>query len=157
MLVELTVTAYPLSHGGTESTAFLLKNKEEESFVFLGGVGPDQVEKSDKLEKLWQALAPEVKAGRLKGMVIETSFVNETPDNLLFGHMTPKWLLQELSVLESLAGKGSLQGQNVVISLVKYHLNNGDAARTVIARQLNDGNTLDIDFIIPEQGEVISL
>ena len=43
------------------------------------------------------------------------------------------------------------------LSHVKYSLNNGDAARTVIARQLNDGNTLDIDFIIPEQGEVISL
>ena len=153
----LTVTAYPLSHAGMESTAFLLKDKKGNGVVYLGDVGADAVEKSDKLKKLWQVLAPEIKAGRLKGMVIEASFANETPDHLLFGHLTPKWLLHELTVLESLAGKGSLKGLDVVISHVKYSLDKGDSVRNVIARQLKDGNTLGVEFIIPRQGEVIAL
>ena len=153
----LTVTAYPLSHGGMESTAFLLQDKNGNSVVYLGDVGADAVEKSDKLKKLWQALAPEIKAGQLKGIVIETSFANETPDHLLFGHLTPKWLLHELAVLESLAGKGSLKGLDVVVSHVKYSLDKGDSVRSVIARQLKEGNTLGVEFIIPQQGEVIEL
>ena len=154
---ELTVRAYPLSHAGMESTAFLLRDKYGKSVVYLGDVGPDAVEKSDKLQQLWQALAPEIKAGRLKGMVIETSFTNETPDHLLFGHLTPKWLLHELTVLESLAGKGSLKGLEVVVSHVKYSLDKGDMVRDVIAGQLKDGNTLGVEFTIPDQGEVIVL
>ncbi len=152
----LTVTAYSLSHSGMESSAFLLKDKAGDSFVYLGDVGPDAVEKSTKLKQLWEALAPEIKAGRLKGIVIETSFVNETPDQFLFGHLTPKWLMHELSVLESLAGKGSLKGLDVVISHVKYSLDKGDSVREVIAQQLKEANTLGIDFILPEQGQVIN-
>ena len=62
-----------------------------------------------------------------------------------------------ISVLESLAGKGSLRGLNVVISHVKYSLDKGDSLRSVIASQLEKGNTPGVRFIIPEQGEVIAL
>lgn len=153
---SMQVMAMPLSHSGGQSTAFLLKDKQGDVFVYFGDTGPDAVEKSDALNKVWSTLTPFVKQGQLKGMVIEVSFTNETPDKALFGHLTPNWLVKELSVLESMVGKGSLKDLDVVVSHIKYSLKKGDDPQVVIKRQLDAINTLGVNFLFPEQGDALT-
>ena len=59
---------------------------------------------------------------RLKALVIEVSYTSERPDNLLFGHLTPRYVLEGLRELDRLAGGGALKGVPVVISHIKYSL-----------------------------------
>jgi len=150
---SLQVLALPLSHSGIESTAFVIKNKMGEVIVYFGDTGADRIEKSDNLHQVWSLLAPYAAAGKLKGMFIETSFVNATPDKLLFGHLTPKLLIEELSVLETLSGKGALADLDIVISHIKYSLQRGADPKLTIAKQLNEANRLGVNFIIPQQGD----
>src|SRR6266542_3743743 len=91
----MTVTAFPLAHGGVESTAFLLESGGDGILCF-GDTGPDAVEKGTRLADVWAAVAERVKQKRLKAIVIEVSYTSDRPDNLLFGHLTPRWLMEEL-------------------------------------------------------------
>lgn len=152
----MQVTAFPLSHGGTESTAFMLESGGD-VMLCLGDTGPDEVEKSTALKALWEAAAPALRDGRLKGVVMEVSYANAQPDKFLFGHLTPNWLLKSLRDLEALAGKGSLKDIPVVISHVKYSLKKGETPQEIIARELTAGNDLGVRFLIPEQGDAIRM
>lgn len=149
---SISVTAYPLAHSNLTSTAFLLKSNDA-YILYLGDVGPDEVEKSDKLHKLWLAIAPLVKSKQLKGIMIETSFRNEQPDKTLFGHLTPKWLMKELEDLATLSGVGSLKGFNLIITHVKPPQSNISALKL----QLKSENKLGLKLIFPKQGKAIEL
>lgn len=147
----MTVTAFPLSHSGVESTAFLIESGDDALLCF-GDTGPDEVEKSTDIKGVWTAVADKVKAGRLKGVIIETSYTNAQPDKFLFGHLTPNWLEKSLADLEAQAGAGSLKDLPVVISHIKYTLKKGDLPQKTILDELEAGNKLGVKFIIPEQG-----
>lgn len=150
---EMTVKAFPLSHGNpVESTAFLIKN-EENYVLYLGDTGPDEIEKSNNLRILWQAVAPLIKEKQLRGIFIEVSFPNEQPDNALYGHLTPDHLMKELSKLEEFAGKGSLQDFKIIITHRKPPTKNIQK----IKEQLKKDNALGVDFIFPEQGKKFEL
>lgn len=153
---SMQVMAMPLAHSGGQSTAFIVKDSEGDVFAYFGDTGPDAVEKSDALGNVWKTLAPFVKQGQLKGMVIEVSYTNETPDKALFGHLTPNWLIKELTALETLAGKGSLDDLDVVVSHIKYSLKKGEDPQVVIERQLEASNTLGVNFLFPEQGDTLN-
>ncbi|OLQ93225.1 3',5'-cyclic-nucleotide phosphodiesterase [Vibrio panuliri] len=153
---SMQVMAMPLAHSGGVSTAFALKDSDGDLFVYFGDTGPDAVEKSDALNQVWTTLAPFVKEGQLKGIVIEVSFTNKTPDKMLFGHLTPNWLLKELTALESLAGKGSLEDLDVVVSHIKYSLKKGEDPQVVIQRELEAGNKLGVNFHFPAQGDALT-
>jgi 3',5'-cyclic-nucleotide phosphodiesterase len=146
------VTAYPLSHGGVESTAFLIENGEDALLCF-GDTGPDEVEKSTAIADVWAAIAPLVKEQRLKAIIIEVSYDNSQPDKQLFGHLTPAWLQKSLAGLEMAAGAGSLKDLPVVISHIKYSLKKGQSPQDRILSELEAGDTLGIRYVIPEQGE----
>lgn len=149
----MTVKAFPLSHVNPfESTAFLIKNAD--SYVlYLGDTGPDAVEKSDKLNSLWTAIAPLVKSKQLKGIFIEVSFPNEQPDQFLFGHLTPNYLMKELHSLADLSGKDSLKGFNIVVTHLKPPTKN----ILKLKEQLQKQNDLGIKIIYPEQGKRFEL
>jgi 3',5'-cyclic-nucleotide phosphodiesterase len=148
----MTVTAFPLSHGGPESTAFLLENGED-ALICFGDTGPDEVEKSTRIADIWAAVAEKVRNKKLKAIIIEVSYVNAQPDKLLFGHLTPNHLLKALRALEEKAGPDSLEGLPVVISHIKYSLKTGPTPQEEIAKELEAGNDLGVRFILPEQGE----
>jgi 3',5'-cyclic-nucleotide phosphodiesterase len=149
----MTVKAFPLSHVNPfESTAFLVKNGDA-YLLYLGDTGPDTVEKSDDLKMLWTAIAPLVKNKQLKGIFIEVSFPNEQPDQFLFGHLTPNYLMKELHVLEDLAGKGSLKGFNIIVTHLKPPTKN----ITKLKEQLKIQNDLGVKIIYPEQGKSFEL
>ncbi|PSV58520.1 MBL fold metallo-hydrolase [Photobacterium sp. GB-3] len=151
---ELKVKAFPLSHSGAESTAFLFKNAANEVVIYLGDTGPDAVEKSTALDTIWQQIAPYIQQKKLKGIFIETSFSNSTPDKLLFGHLTPKWLLAELDSLAGyVGGEQPLKDLNVIITHIKHSLKKGTNPQTVIEQELNADNKLGVNFIFTEQGD----
>ncbi|MDO3641038.1 MBL fold metallo-hydrolase [Mucilaginibacter sp. L3T2-6] len=148
----MSVTTYPLSHSNLSSSAFLLKNKDA-YILYLGDVGPDEVEKSDKLHKLWTSVAPLIKSKKLKAIMIETSFRDEQPDKTLFGHLTPRWLMREMDDLAGLTGEPALKGFKLVITHVKPPESNIRALKL----QLKSENKLGLNLIFPEQGRKITL
>ena len=147
----MQVTAYPLSHGGVKSTAFLIESGEDALLCF-GDSGPDAVEKSTNMQDIWTAVANRVKQKQLKAIIIEVSYVNAQPDKSLFGHLTPAWLQKSLGDLEALAGSGSLKELPVIVSHVKYSLKKGELPTQTVLGELEDGNTLGVKYLIPEQG-----
>lgn len=153
---QLTVTAFSLSHP-LESTAFVIEYQDN-LFVYFGDTGPDEVEKQGKLDIIWRYLAKQMQTKKLRGMIIEVSFDNQRPDNLLFGHLTPKWLISELTHFHSLVDdKQQLKDMQVIISHVKYSLKNTVDPKVKIKQQLAKDNKLGLNFVISKQGMRIVL
>lgn len=148
----MDVTAFPLSHGGVESTAFLIESGDDALLCF-GDTGPDAVEKTTRIHDVWTAVADKVKAHRLKAVIIESSYSNAQPDRQLFGHLTPAWLLKSLHDLDDQAGGGALKDLPIIVSHIKYSLKKGDQPQVEILKELQEGNDLGVNFIVPEQGE----
>lgn len=147
---KMSVTAYPLAHGGVESTAFVIES-DGETVVCLGDTGPDDVEKSTRMRDLWAAVAPKARQGKLKAILIEASYSNDRPDNLLFGHLTPKWIVMSLRELDQLAGGRALKDLPVVITHIKYSLTVEQPQKKMM-EELDAENDLGLRFILPEQG-----
>jgi cAMP phosphodiesterase len=146
----MQATAFPLSHSNLTSTAFLLKSNDS-YLLYLGDTGCDELEKSHNLQTLWQTIAPLIKSHQLKAIMIEVSFPNEQPDKSLFGHLTPRLLMQELNVLAAYAG--SVKGLNVVVT----HLKPPADHILKIKQQLKAGNKLSVKLTFPQQGVPINL
>lgn len=148
----MTVQAYPLSHSNLISTAFLIGSNGA-YILYLGDTGPDKIEKSQNLHKLWQHIARLVKNKSLKAIMIEASFPDEQPDKTLFGHLTPRWLMIEMTDLASLTGADALKGFNLVVTHVKPPQVNIDKLKA----ELKMENTFTLNLIFPEQGKALDL
>jgi 3',5'-cyclic-nucleotide phosphodiesterase len=147
---SMTVTAFPLNHGGAESTAFLIESGGDAILCF-GDTGPDEVQKASNMQDIWRAIADKVKRQKLKAIILEVSYTSDRPDNLLFGHLTPKWVHETLHVLDQEAGGNALKGLPIVVSHIKYSLTDEQPQRA-IRQELEAGNDLGVQFVIPEQG-----
>lgn len=149
---SLSVTAYLLSHvNPNSSTAFMVEHNAL-AILYLGDTGADRIEKSDKLEKLWNIAAIQIKGKKLKALFIEVSFSNEQDDHLLFGHLTPALLMEELSKLALKLPSGALKDFPVVITHMKPA---GDRVQRIMA-ELKALNTLGVRIVYPEQGRKLS-
>jgi cAMP phosphodiesterase len=146
---SMFVRAFPLSHANPyQSTAFLIRHAES-YLLYVGDTGADAVEQSDKLHVLWQAISPLVATGKLKGLFIEVSFTNARPYQLLFGHLTPRLLMNEMKILSQLCG--GLRDFPLVIMHIKP-----PASREEIKRELEESNELGLRFIFPEQAKLLN-
>src|SRR5919107_3049577 len=105
---RMTVTPYPLNHGGAESTDFLIESGADAILCF-GDTGPDEVQKASNMQDIWKAIADKVRQQKLKAIILETSYPSDRPDNLLFGHLTPKWVHKTLHALDQEAGGNALR------------------------------------------------
>jgi len=143
----LFVTAFQLSHSNPyKSTAFLIRH--DSSFVlYLGDTGADSTEHADNLHLLWQQIAPLIKEKKLKAIFIEVSFDNAQPDKLLFGHLTPRWLMLEMNELRSLTGAAALRNFPVVIT----HQKPGGSRENLIKKELQQLNTGKLRLVFPVQ------
>ena len=149
---DLSVKAFVLSHGTAyESTAFLVRSGDA-SLLYLGDTGSDTIEHSNKLHLLWEEISPLVKAGKLKAIFIEVSFPNGQPDKLLFGHLTPRLLMQEMGALAGMAGEKALQRVPLVIT---HRKPSGDQ-ESVIRTELEKQNPMGLALVFPEQGKTLS-
>jgi 3',5'-cyclic-nucleotide phosphodiesterase len=149
----MTVTAYPLSHNGVESSAFVIRSGSD-VMLCMGDTGPDAVERSHGLADLWAAIAPDIRLHRLRAIVVEASYANGRPDAELFGHLTPAWLIASLRALERAAGgNGALKGISVIVAHVKYPLDGRQTHARALRRELEEGSDLGVKFIVPSQGQ----
>jgi cAMP phosphodiesterase len=147
----MSVTAYVLSHGNPyQSTAFLIRQGSS-YILYLGDTGSDEIEKSNKLQLLWQQAGQLIKNKKLKAIMIEVSFPNEQPEKQLFGHLTPRLLMHEMDALCRYAGFAGMKDLPVVITHIKPAGNH----KAAIVKQLTDANTLQLKLIIPEQGKLL--
>lgn len=146
---EMQVQVFPLAHSNLTSTAFLVRSKDS-YILYLGDTGADEIEKSQKMHNLWVAVAPLVKTGKLKAIMIEVSFPNSQPDKSLFGHLTPRLLMSEMGELSKLSG-ASLKGLNVVVT----HLKPPKKNITQIKAELKASNKLQLNLIYPQQGKAL--
>jgi 3',5'-cyclic-nucleotide phosphodiesterase len=147
---KMTVTPFLLRHAGSESTAFLIESGDDAILCF-GDTGPDEVEKTSNMGDVWKAVANKIRQKQLKAIILETSYTSDRPDHLLFGHLTPKWVHKTLHVLDQEAGGNALKGLPVVVSHIKYSLTN-EQPQEAIRKELETGNDLGVQFVIPEQG-----
>jgi len=147
---RMTVTPFPLNHAGAESTAFLIESGGDAILCF-GDTGPDEVQKVSNMQNIWKAVADKVRQRTLKAIILETSYTSDQPDNLLFGHLTPKWVHKTLHVLDQEAGGNALKGLPVLVSHIKYSLTD-EQPQEEIRQELEAGNGLGVQFVIPEQG-----
>jgi len=153
---SLSIKAFSLSHP-VESTAFVIEN-DKNMMVYFGDTGPDELEKKNKLKQVWQYLAEQVKHKNLRGIVIEASFPDSHPDKFLYGHLTPKWLTKELTNFSALLDEPALlQKTKVIVSHVKSSTLKGINASDVIQKQLQQHNTLGLQFIMAKQGSKVLL
>jgi cAMP phosphodiesterase len=149
---EMEVTAFSLSHGPDyQSTAFLIGH-EDDYLLYLGDTGADEIEKSNYLHQLWQAIAPLVKLGKLKAIFIETSFANKQPDKLLFGHLTPRLLMQEMNDLSKMTNAAALQQVSIVIT----HMKAFGKEEKELVRELQQTNSLQLKLVFPIQGKTLN-
>lgn len=149
----MTVRTFSLSHGNPyESAAFLIQHNGKQ-VLYFGDTGPDEVEKSEKLQKVWEAVAPLIKAKTLTGIFLEVSYPNEQPDSNLFGHLTPNWLMKEMEKLAVLAGKENMRDLKLIITHIKPTGQN----EVIIKGQLSAINALGLNMIYPEQGSGFEL
>jgi 3',5'-cyclic-nucleotide phosphodiesterase len=147
---RMTVTPFPLNHGGAESTAFLIESGDDAILCF-GDTGPDEVQKVSNMQEIWKAIADKVRQRTLKAIILEVSYTIDRPDNLLFGHLTPKWVHRTLRLLDQEVGGNALKGLPVVVSHIKYSLAD-EQPQEAIRKELEAGNDLGVHFVIPEQG-----
>jgi cAMP phosphodiesterase len=144
---SMGVKAFYLSHSNPyKSTAFLIRNADA-CILYLGDTGADTTEHANNLQLLWQEISPLIKEKKLKAIFIETSFSNEQPDKLLFGHLTPRLLMQEMNALGRLTGAAALKNFPIVIT----HQKPGNNRETSIKKQLIEFNPLRLKLIFPQQ------
>ncbi|KAJ5821075.1 3',5'-cyclic-nucleotide phosphodiesterase [Penicillium chrysogenum] len=83
-----------------ESSAFFLRDHHTGSeIIVFGDVEPDSVSMGTHNKRVWEAAAPKIATGKLRAIFIECSYNDSTDDSYLYGHMCPRHLVSELSVL----------------------------------------------------------
>ena len=148
---NLKGTIYELSHVNPLKSSAILVENEESAIIYFGDTGADRIEKSDKLATIWKALEPKIKYGKLKAMMLEVSFPNSQPEKLLFGHLTPSLMNEELKNLAKEVGQGRLKGMTIIVTHIKPK---GDFEQKIKEELLKD-NPYKINYIFPKQGERI--
>ncbi|KAL9094197.1 MAG: hypothetical protein Q9165_003612 [Trypethelium subeluteriae] len=89
-----------------DSTAFFIRTTtascgaaaEKEILVF-GDVEPDSVSLNPRTARVWAEAAPKIAHGVLKAVFIECSYDDTQDDAVLFGHLAPRHLVNELVTL----------------------------------------------------------
>lgn len=147
------LTAFELSHVNPYKSSAVLLRRQDHYLLYLGDTGADRIEKTDRLDYLWKTIAPFIKKGQLNTILIEVSFPNSQAENLLFGHLTPRLLLEELNKLKEKLGQNDLKDLTIVVTHRKPTRNNPE----IIKQELLESNPLKVNYIFPEQGKKISL
>jgi len=150
---NFTGTVYELSHVNPLKSAAILIENNTNAVLYFGDTGADRIEKSDKLSSIWKNIAPKIKSGKLKTLMLEVSFSNAQPEHLLFGHLTPKLINEEMEKLAKEVGKKNLKNLTIIVTHIKPK---GDNEQKII-KELSENNPFKINYVFPKQGERIVL
>ncbi|AEO69032.1 uncharacterized protein THITE_121750 [Thermothielavioides terrestris NRRL 8126] len=81
------------------SVYFIRDGVTGREILIFGDVEPDSVSLSPRNRQVWQAAAPKIAAGNLAGIFIECSYDDSRCMERLFGHLTPRYILEEMTAL----------------------------------------------------------
>ncbi|KAI0721499.1 cyclic-AMP phosphodiesterase [Cerioporus squamosus] len=101
---DISVRMMPISHGQNDGTPypctafFIRNNSTNREFLFFGDVEPDSVSSDPKNLEIWRAAAPKIPE-TLSAIFIECSWPLGRADDILYGHLGPEHLAQELTAL----------------------------------------------------------
>lgn len=159
--IDMTIEPFYLSHpDGYQSTAFLIESQGE-YLLYFGDTAPDALEKVKHIKTIWEQVAPLVKKKKLHGIFLECSFTNKTPDHLLYGHLKPKYVLEELNKLAEMVSptdpEHALEGLNMIVTHIKHLYVDGKPQEEIIRNELAVLNNLHVKFIFAKQGNRIEL
>ena len=121
---DMSVSSMPVTHGLTktgsvyESAVYFLRNDATgRELLFFGDVEPDSISSKPQTINVWKAAAPKI-PHTLASIFIECSWTSDRPDSLLFGHLNPVHLIDELVALalEVYKVKNNLQSASVVVA-----------------------------------------
>lgn len=83
-----------------DSSSYFIRDVETGVEVLIfGDVEGDSISVNPRNLHIWQEAAPKIALGKLKAILIECSYDDSRPVDRLFGHLTPSFLIQEMSVL----------------------------------------------------------
>lgn len=101
------IVCSPVAHGRMDngktymSSAYLVTDRSTDySILIFGDVESDKSSSENYNKNIWRSIAPLILQDKLSTIVIECSFPNKPPP--LFGHMTPRFLINELLVLRKI-------------------------------------------------------
>ena len=105
MARDISVRMMPISHGQRAPghtypcTAYFVRHDpSSREFLFFGDVEPDSVSQDPRNQEIWRAAAPKI-PDTLSAIFIECSYPSGRADELLYGHLSPEHLTQELCAL----------------------------------------------------------
>ncbi|KAK0738626.1 cAMP phosphodiesterases class-II-domain-containing protein [Schizothecium vesticola] len=81
------------------SASFLRDAATAREVLVFGDVEPDSLSLSPRNRRVWREAAPKIADGHLAAICIECSYDDAQPDDCLYGHLTPRFLMEELTVL----------------------------------------------------------
>lgn len=145
---DMSVCSMAVTHGLTKTGSvyesavyFLRNNMTERELLFFGDVEPDSISSKPQTINVWKAAAPKI-PHTLASIFIECSWTSDRPDNLLFGHLNPVHLVDELVALalEVYKVKNDLQSTPVVIA-------EGRAVLDTRARKRKKLNPISLDSL----------
>lgn len=156
---DFVLRAFPLSHHGDgKSSAFLIRAGEHAA-AYLGDTGPDALEGHGRLAALWAALAPLVRSGSLRVLLLECSFDESIPDEKLHGHLCPRWFMKEMDALARSVSpkrpKTALKDLDVVVTHMKPRPDRPGHAPERIRHELEKANVLGLRLHFPVQGALL--
>ncbi|QLQ80027.1 hypothetical protein HG537_0D00270 [Torulaspora globosa] len=143
------------------STVYLFSDRTtKQALLVCGDLEPDSASDGEPLlEKAWEYIAKRVTRGNLRGIIIECSSSASTPKHELYGHMSPAYLVGQLSRLREMYGDpNALAGLNVLVTHVKTIISEKDP-RLVILQELREAalqERLDVRFSMAVQGYTFS-
>ena len=153
--LSFKVESHRLSHPHDyASTAFLLEYKER-YMLYFGDTSPDALEQQKHLIHIWKRIAPLIREKKFHGMLLECSVPDIESAQVVFGHLNPKLLLQEMHQLQKEVD-GPLHDLKVIVTHRKESFLRQNALKQ-IAEQIQAINDLKIQFIFPSQGDRIPL
>lgn len=83
-----------------ESSAFFLRDQRTgHEIIVFGDVEPDSISQEGHNRVVWETAAPKIVRGKLRAIFIECSYNESIDDRYLYGHMCPRHLIAELSML----------------------------------------------------------
>lgn len=90
-------------HTVVESSAFFLRDQRTgNEIIVFGDVEPDSLSLKPRNKRIWEAAAPKIITGALRAIFIECSYNDSVDDSSLYGHLCPRHLIAELSVLAAI-------------------------------------------------------
>lgn len=149
---KMNVETFLLNHpGGYQSSAFLIEHQGS-YILYFGDTSPDALEKEKRIATVWKRAIPLIEEKRLKAVFLECSYTDEGEKDL-FGHLNPKFMIEELQALAQKLKSNALNGFKIVVTHIKESLLEGKSAEKIIQEELDQRNTLGVKFIFPKQGD----